>query len=82
MGFSFCHLGHAPRVRLWAAGVPRASKYFQTCSCGISNRRDDKMQVKFSYYGQTGDLGMRSKAQISLNFDFMPHFVYFLTNRR
>ena len=29
----------------------------------------NRMQVKFSSYGQTGDLGVRSKGQISLNFD-------------
>ena len=28
----------------------------------------NRTQVKFSYYGQTGDLGVRSKGQISLNF--------------
>ena len=24
-GFSFCHLGHAPGIGLWGAGVPRGS---------------------------------------------------------
>ena len=40
-GFTFCSLGHAPGVGLWGAGVPRGSKkkFFQTWSCGISNRR-------------------------------------------
>ena len=28
MGFSFCHLGHAPGVRLRGAGVPRGSIFF------------------------------------------------------
>ena len=34
----------------------------------------NKMQVKFSSYGQTGDLGVRSKGQISLNFSYHVHF--------
>ena len=49
----------------------------------------NRMQVKFSSCGQTGDLGVRSKGQISLNFDyhfnskiFIPSFVCFLTNKR
>ena len=32
------------------------------------------MQVKFSSYGQTGDLGVRSKGQISLNFGYHINF--------
>ena len=39
--------------------------------------RDDeqsKMQVKFSSYGQTGDLGVRSKGQISLNIGYSDNF--------
>ena len=41
MVFSFCHLSHAPGVGLWGAvGCPGGrSIFFQTCSCGISNRR-------------------------------------------
>ena len=27
-GFSFCHLGHAPGMGLWGAGVPRGQKLF------------------------------------------------------
>ena len=40
-GFSFCRLGHAPGVGLWGAGGAQGVKknYFQTWSCGISNRR-------------------------------------------
>ena len=39
-GFSFCRLGHAPGVGLWGAGVAKGVKkfFFQTWSCGISNR--------------------------------------------
>ena len=49
----------------------------------------NRMQVKNLSYGQTGDLGVRSKGQISLNFDyhvnskiFIPNFVCVLTNKR
>ena len=49
----------------------------------------NRVQVKFLSEGQTGDLGMRSKGQISLNFgyhvnfkDFIPNFVNVLTNER
>ena len=51
-----------------------------------------RMQVKFSSYGQPGDLGVGSKGQISLNFVyhvyhvnskiFIPNFVCILTNKR
>ena len=48
----------------------------------------NRMQVKFSSYCQTGDLGVRSKGLISLNFDyhvnskiFIPYFVCVLTNK-
>ena len=48
------------------------------------------MQVKFSSEGQTGDLGVRSKDQIFINFSyhvnfkdfFIPNFVSVLTNER
>ena len=30
----------------------------------------NRMQVKFSSYGQTCDLGVKSKGQISLNLDY------------
>ena len=32
----------------------------------------NRMQVKISTYCQTGDLGVRSKGLISLNFDLVP----------
>ena len=39
-GFLFCRLAHAPGVGLGGTGVPRGSNFFfQTWSCGISNRR-------------------------------------------
>ena len=47
----------------------------------------NRMQVKSSSLGQTGDLGEGSKGQISLNFsyhvnfkDFIPNFVCVLIN--
>ena len=47
------------------------------------------MQVKDLPHGQTGDLAVRSKGQISLNFncnvnfkDFIPNFVCVLTNKK
>ena len=47
MGFLFCRLGHAQGVGFWGMG----QFFFQTWSCGISNRGGDKqnrMQVTFS----------------------------------
>ena len=40
----------------------------------------NRMQVKFSSYGQTGDLGVRSKGQISLNFSYHVNFKDFIPN--
>ena len=48
------------------------------------------MQVKIVIYDQTGNLGMMSKGQISLNFKykvnfkdfFIPNLVFVLTNKR
>ena len=49
----------------------------------------NSIQVKFPSKGQTGDLGVRSKGQISLTFGFhinfkivIPNFVCVLTNKR
>ena len=41
MGFLFCCVDHAQGVGLWVAGGPQVVKkiFFQTWSCGISNRR-------------------------------------------
>ena len=39
----------------------------------------NNLQVKFSSLGQTGDLGMRSKGQISLNFGYNVNFKDFYT---
>ena len=49
-GFLFCHLGHAPGMGLWGPGVPRGQKFifFQTWSCGISNRRGWRVEQNAS----------------------------------
>ena len=39
----------------------------------------NRMQVKFSSYGQTVDLEVRSKGQISLNFGYHVNFQDFYT---
>ena len=67
-GFSFCPLGHAPGVGLWALWVPRGSKYFFFKHGHVVYQIDgdyeqNRMQVKFSSKGQTGDLGVRSKVK-------------------
>ena len=48
----------------------------------------NRTQVKFLSYDQTGDLGLRSKGQISFNFDYhfnskisVPIFVCVLTDK-
>ena len=65
-----------------ALGVPRGSKKnFKHCHVAYQIDGDDKqnrMQVKFSSYGQTGDLGVRSKGQI-LNFGYHVNFKDFYT---
>ena len=39
----------------------------------------NRMQVKFLSYGQTGGLGVRSKDQIALNFGYHVNFKDFCT---
>ena len=59
-GFSLCSLGHAPGVGLWALGVHRWSKKVKHGHVAYQIDEDDKqnrMQVEFLPYGQTGDLG-------------------------
>ena len=49
-----------------ALGVPRGSKKIKHGHVVYQIDGDDKqnrMQVKFSFYGQTGDLGVRSKVK-------------------
>ena len=37
-GFSLYSLGHTPGVKLWCTGGAQVVIFFQTWSCGISNR--------------------------------------------
>ena len=87
-GFSFCRLGHAPGVGVWSAGDAQGGQsFFQYGQVAYKIDGDDeqnRMQVKFH-----PDLGVRSKGQISLNFDyhvnskiFIPNCVCLLTNKR
>ena len=74
-GFLFCCMGHAPWMGLkgtWGAqGVNKI--FFKHGHVAYQIDGDDeqnKMQVTFSSRGQTGDLGARSKGQISLTCQF------------
>ena len=76
-GFSFCHTGHVPG---WAGGAQGVKKiFFKHGHVAYHIDRDDKqnkMQVTFSSKGQNGDLRVRSKGQISLNFRYHVNFNY------
>ena len=78
--FSFCRLGHAPGVGLWGAGGALEVKnyyFFKHGHVAYQIDGDDeqnRMQVNFSSYGQTGDPWVRSKGQISLNFSYHVNF--------
>ena len=83
-GFLFFHLGHAPGVGLWGTGLPRRSKiiFFKHVHMAYQidgNDEQNRMKVKFSSFGQTGDHGVRSKGQISLNFCYHVNFKDFYT---
>ena len=70
MGFLVCLLGHAPGVGLWGTGGTQGVKqfFFKHSHVAYQIYGDDqqkKKQETFSSYGQTGDLGARSKGQIS-----------------
>ena len=62
-----------------ALGIPRGSIYFfKHGHVAYQIDGDDKqnrMQVTFSSLGQSGDLGVRSKGQISLTYQFQ-RFLY------
>ena len=79
-GFSLCRLGHAPGVGLGGAGFAQGVKndfFFKHGHVAYQIDGDDqqnRMQVKFSSWGQTGDLEVRSKGQISLNFGYHVNF--------
>ena len=63
--FLFCCQGHAQGMGFWGAGVPRESIFFfkhgHVAYQIDGGDEQNIMQVKFSSYGQTGDLGLRSK---------------------
>ena len=89
-GFLFCRLGHAPGVGLLGTGGIQGVKHFIFKHGHEAYQIDgddeqNKMQVTFSSLGQTGDLGARSKGQISLKCQFQ-RFLYqtlcVLTNNR
>ena len=67
---------------LWGAGeCPGESKKFFFKHGHVAYQIDgddeqNKMQVKFSSWGQTGDLGVRSKDQISLNLGYHVNFIF------
>ena len=78
-GFSFRRLGHAPGVGLRGAGGAQGVKktIFEHGHMAYQINEDDEqniIQLNFSSYGQTGDLGVRSKDQISLNFSYHVNF--------
>ena len=74
-GFLFCCLGHAPWSGLRGTGGAQGVNKFFFKHGHVAYQIDgddeqNKMQVKFSSQGQTGDLGARSKGQISLTCQF------------
>ena len=79
-GFLFCCLAHAPWVGLRGTGGALGVNNFFFKQCHVAYQIDgddeqNKMQVTFSSRGQTGDLGARSKGQISLTCQFQ-RFLY------
>ena len=69
-GFSFCRLSHAPGWDFGALGVPSGAFFFKHDHVANQINKDNeqnRIQLKFSSYDQTGDLGVWSKGQISLN---------------
>ena len=77
---------------LGALGVSRSFFFLKHCHVAYQIAGDNvhnRMQVKFSSYGQTGDLGVRSKGQISvisvtisISKIFIPNLICVLTNER
>ena len=73
---------------LGCPGVKNKFKHGHVAYQMDMDEEQNRMQVKFPSYGQTGDLGVRSKGQISLNFDyhvnskiFIPNFVLQIKDR-
>ena len=83
VGFLFCCLDHAQEVGLKGAGMPRGGqKKFKHGHVAYQMDGDDeqnRMQVKFPLEGQTGNLGMRSKGQISSKLGYHIYFKDFYT---
>ena len=80
--FSLCSLGHAPGVGLWGAGGAQVVFFFQTWSCGISNRwgwqaeqNASKIFILRSNWWPLGEV----KGQISLNSGYHVNFKIFYT---
>ena len=73
----------------WGSGVPRGSKnyFFQHGHVAYQidgDNEQNRIQEKFSHYGQTGALEVRSKGQILLNLItniFIPNFVCVRTKK-
>ena len=81
-GFSFCRLCHAPGVGLKGVWVSKGPKHFFS---NIAMWQQNRMQVQFSPYSQTGVLGVSSniiKFWLQSQFQrfFIPNFVCVLTN--
>ena len=68
---------------LGALGVPRGVNFFfkhgHVANQINGDDEQNRMQVKFSSWGQTGDFGVRSKGQISLDFSYHVNFKDFYT---
>ena len=66
-GFSLCSLGHALWVGLWDAWgaqvVKKIIKHGLVVYQIDEDEEQNRMQVKLLSYGQTGDLGVRSKVK-------------------
>ena len=71
-GFQFCYLSHAKggqTLGRWGAEwVKLVFKHGHVAYQIDGDDEQNRMQVKFSSNGQTVNLGVRSKGQISLNF--------------
>ena len=85
-GFLFCCLGHAPGVGLWGAQVVI---FFQTWSCGISNRREWRAEqnaciifILGSNWWPWGEFKRSNIINMSVSKIFIPNFVCVLTNKR
>ena len=89
-GFLFCCLGHAPGVGLWGTwGAQGVNFFFQTWSCGISNRRGWQAEqnasnifILGSNWWHWGEVKRSNIINMSISKMFIPNFVCVLTNKR